>query len=269
MKKSLRILLSTLAITQIISVCANAATYRYYDLSQIDDEVYNNGLNRETTYSFVYCGDKDDIRESLIEEVQNAYSKDDYLNKSWSKIRYTASSKDGKNIKITVNTDFMTTKEEEEYIDTELQSVTNSIIINNMSDYDKVKAINDYLVNRYEYDYDLLDRLTKVNSREVTDQAYIDEVYDRINVYSALNTSKAVCQGYSMTAYKMMKYAGLECRIIEGTLNGGEHIWNKVKVNGIWYYLDVTNNDTTKSNKYFLVSEGYLKSQGYIWQEKL
>jgi transglutaminase/protease-like cytokinesis protein 3 len=268
MKKSFKILVAALAITQTISFCANAAAYRYYDLSQIDDEVYNNGLNRETTYSFTYCGDKDDIKESLIKEVQKAYSKDDYLNKSWSRIRYSASSKDGNNIKVTVNTDFMTTKEEEEYIDTELQSATNSIITNNMSDYEKVKAINDYLVNRYEYDYDLLDMLTKVNSREVTDESYVDEVYDRINVYSALKTSKAVCQGYSMSAYKMMKYAGLECRIIEGTLNGGEHVWNKVKVNGIWYYLDVTNNDTTKSNKYLLVSEEYLQSQDYVWQEK-
>lgn len=163
----------------------------------------------------------------------------------------------------------MTTKEEEDYIDAELQTITNSIIRNNMSDYEKVKAINDYLVNRYEYDYDLLDRVTKVNSGAVTDENYIEEVYNRINVYSALKTSKTVCQGYSMTAYKMMKYAGLECRIIEGTLNGGEHVWNKVKVNGIWYYLDITNNDTTKSNKYFLVSEDYLQSQGYIWQEKL
>ena len=269
MKKSLRVLLSTLVITQVLCTGVNAASYRYYDLSEIHDEVYNNGLNRETTYSFVYCGDKDDIKNSLIKEIENAYSNDDYLSKSWSRIGYNAYSKDGKNIKVTVNTDFMTTKEEEDYIDEELKAVTNSIITNDMNDYDKVKAINDYLVNRYEYDYDLLDKLTKVNSKEVTDKEYIDEVYDRINVYSSLKTSKAVCQGYSMTAYKMMKYAGLDCRIIEGTLNGGEHVWNKVKVNGIWHYLDVTNNDTTKSNKYFLVSEGYLQSQGYIWQEKL
>lgn len=269
MKKSLKVLLSAIAITQVLCVCANAATYKYYNLSEIDDEVYNNGLNREATYSFVYCGDKDDIKDSLIKEVEKAYSKDDYLNKSWSRIRYSASSKDGKNIKVTVNTEFMTTKEEEDYIDSELKNITDSIITNNMSDYDKVKAINDYIINRYEYDNDLLDKLTKVNSKEVTDKEYIDEVYDRINVYSALKTSKAVCQGYSMTAYKMMKYAGLECRIVEGTLNGGEHVWNKVKVNGIWYYLDVTNNDTTKSNRYFLVSEEYLQSQGYIWQEKL
>ncbi|CAI3193986.1 MULTISPECIES: transglutaminase domain-containing protein [Clostridium] len=269
MKKSFKILLAALTITQTVSFCANAVTYKYHNLSEIDDEVYNSALNREPTYSFIYSGDKDDIKESLIKEIQNTYSKDDYLNKSWSRIRYSASSDDGKNIKVTVNTDFMTTKEEEDYIDAELQTITNSIIRNNMSDYEKVKAINDYLVNRYEYDYDLLDRVTKVNSGTVTDENYIEEVYNRINVYSALKTSKTVCQGYSMTAYKMMKYAGLECRIIEGTLNGGEHVWNKVKVNGIWYYLDITNNDTTKSNKYFLVSKDYLQSQGYIWQEKL
>lgn len=269
MKKLFKILLAILIVTQGLSIYANAATYKYYDLSQIDDDLYNNALNRETTYSFVYCGNKDDIRDSLIKEVEKVYSRDDYLNKSWGRIGYNASSRDGKNIKVTVNTDFMTTKEEEDYIDLELKNVTDSIITNNMSDYEKVKVINDYLVNRYEYDYDLLDKVIKVNSGQVKDENYINQVYYRINVYSALKTSKTVCQGYSMTAYKMMKYAGLECGIIEGKLDGGEHVWNKVKVNNVWYYLDITNNDTTKSNKYFLVSKEYLQSQGYTWEENL
>ncbi|MBE6070359.1 MAG: transglutaminase domain-containing protein [Clostridium butyricum] len=268
MKKALKILMTTLAITQMLSVGASAITYRYSDLSQIEEDIYNNALNRDTTYSFIYTGNKDDIKESLIKEIKNAYSKDDYLNKSWSRIGYSASSKDGENIKVTVTTDFMTTKEEEDYIDTELKTATNSIITANMSEYDKVKVINDYLINKYEYDYDLLDKLTKVNLGETSDLDLVNEVYDRVNVYSALKTSKTVCQGYSMSAYKMMKYAGLECEIVEGKLKGEEHLWNKVKVNDIWYYIDITNNDTTKSNKYFLVSKEYLQSQQYVWVEK-
>lgn len=265
MKKTLKTLMVALAMTQILSIGASAITYRYSDLSQIEDDIYNNALNRDENYSFIYTGNKYDLKESLISTVKKSYSKDDYLNKSWSRIGYSAVSQEGKNIKVTVTTDFMTTKEEEEYIDLELKNATNSIITANMSDYDKVKAINDYLTNKYEYDYDLLDKLTKVNSGEITDSDLIDEVYDRVNVYSALKTSKAVCQGYSMSAYKMMKYAGLECEIIEGTLKGEEHLWNKVKVNGIWYYIDITNNDTTKSNNYFLVSKEYLQAQQYVW----
>ena len=61
-----------------------------------------------------------------------------------------------------------------------------------------------------------------------------------------------------MTAYKMLKLAGIENKIIVGNLDGVAHGWNLVKLNGKWYHLDVTNNDVT-SNKFFLKNDKYLR----------
>ena len=37
--------------------------------------------------------------------------------------------------------------------------------------------------------------------------------------------------------------AGLECRFVSGTADGGGHAWNQVKVNRKWYYIDCTWDD--------------------------
>ena len=62
------------------------------------------------------------------------------------------------------------------------KNIVDSIITPDMSDFYKVKIINKYLVYRYEYDYTLISN----------------------NVYSALTTGKTICQGYAMSAYKML-----------------------------------------------------------------
>ena len=149
-------------------------------------------------------------------------------------------------IETTMDVTCLTTKEQEEYINTQLKSTTNSLIKANMSDLEKVRTINDYIVNRYEYDY----------------------TQKSISVYSALTTSVAVCQGYSMTAYKMLNYAGVENRIIVGTLKGVPHSWNSVKIDGNWYQLDITNNDSIEKNKYFLVSDETLSLHQYSWDRE-
>ena len=112
-----------------------------------------------------------------------------------------------------------------------------------MSDLDKIKTINKYIVDRYEYDDSLLSN----------------------NVYSALTKGKTICQGYAMTAYKMLNLVGIENKIIIGDLDGVAHGWNLVKLNGKWYHLDVTNNDVA-NNKYFLKNDKALRSDGFTWE---
>ena len=263
MKRKIKCLISGLMLSTIICTVSNADISKYSDLDGIKNDIYTSGMNRETSYSFIYSGSKNDIINNLIDTVKEGYSQDDYLGKSWSKIGYSAKLTK-KGIKITVNTDFTTTKEQEEYIDTALKNIVNSIIKPNMTDYEKIKTINDYIVNMYEYDYDLYDKVVKLNAGTI-DNSKRQEIYSNTSVYHALESKKTVCQGYAMTAYKMMKDAGIECKIISGTLKGSEHVWNEVKLNNKWYYLDITGNDTSKSNKYFLVSGEILKNDQYAW----
>ena len=51
---------------------------------------------------------------------------------------------------------------------------------------------------------------------------------------------KAVCAGYSNFIQHAMQMYGIQCQYVTGTAGGGAHAWNKILVNGSWYWLDVT-----------------------------
>ena len=73
--------------------------------------------------------------------------------------------------------------------------------------------------------------------------------------YGAIVKGKAVCQGYAELFYRLCLIAGIDCRVVYG--NEAEpfiHAWNIVKVNGKWYYCDITWDDDGKKadTDYFL-----------------
>lgn len=69
------------------------------------------------------------------------------------------------------------------------------------------------------------------------------------NAYGALVERKGVCQAYTMAYEYIMR--DLRISTSYSLNNSGSHIWNRVKYRGRWYTVDVTWNDTTRSNKYF------------------
>ncbi|ACD14164.1 transglutaminase domain-containing protein [Clostridium botulinum] len=240
-------LLKTIALT-LISV--NTIVYPIYaaevpkfsNLNDVEENIYTHLINRDSNINFIYTGSTREFKDNIVKTIKAAYSKDDYTERSWLEIKPNVNISDGK-INTSINFEYLTNKEQEEFIDIEIKKITDKLINDKMSDFEKVKAINDYLANRYEYDYTL----------------------SSSNVYSALITNYTVCQGYSLTAYKMLKNAGIESRIGVGTNKGASHSWNIVKIEDSWYHLDITNNDSTRSNKYFLVSDKFLEDNNYKW----
>lgn len=107
-------------------------------------------------------------------------------------------------------------------------SIVNKIIKKNMTDREKVKAIHDYLI--YHADY--------VNDGDPTGSE--KWVYGAEGV---LLHGEGVCQSYGIAFHMMAVSAGLDCRYISGTADGGGHAWNQVKVDGKWYYIDCTWDD--------------------------
>ena len=210
------------------------ADSNYYYLQEVEDFILNHLENWDTSFDINY------YNKDALDLVREVSKKDDYLNMSITRLEYISNGK-----KSTINVTYRTTSEEEKQIDNELESVINSIITPDMSEADKVKAINKYLVDRYEYDY----------------------TFASNNAYKALTIGKTTCQGYAMTAYKMFKLVGIENRIITGTLNGVAHGWNLVKVNGTWYHIDITNNDYTNDiHRFLLKSDSYLTKEGFVWE---
>ncbi len=68
-----------------------------------------------------------------------------------------------------------------------------------------------------------------------------------------------VCQGYAYAFKYLCDRAGIECVVVSGTLyqsldEPGPHAWNAVKIDGSWYGIDVTSNDSLGTDEYnFLV----------------
>jgi len=245
MKRFFKTIIIVCTIMQIMTLTA----FAYEKIQKVEDmqeSIHKHFENRDANFTFLYTGTRKEFEDNIRKCIKDAYSKDDYLERSWLEIKPKANIIEN-GIETTIEVTYLTTKKQEEYIETELESITKSLIKIEMSDLEKVRAINDYIVNRYEYDYTL----------------------KSISVYSGLTTSVAVCQGYSMTAYKMFNYAGIENRIIVGKVNDIPHSWNSVKIQGNWYQLDITNNDSIEKDKYFLVGDENLLANNYTWDREL
>lgn len=244
MKRFFKTMIIVFSIMQIMTL-TTFADEKVQKWEDVRDNIYNHFQNRDSKFTFLYTGTRKEFEDNIRKCINDACSKDDYLERSWLEIKPKANvTKEG--IETTIDATYLTTKEQEKYVETELESITKSLVNTEMSDLEKVRAINDYIVNRYEYDYTL----------------------KSISVYSGLTTSLAVCQGYSMTAYKMFNYAGIENRIVVGRIKDVLHSWNSVKIQDKWYQLDITNNDSMEKDKYFLVGDDTLINNNYVWDRE-
>ncbi len=112
-------------------------------------------------------------------------------------------------------------------------AAVNQIITEGMSDTEKVKAIHDYLVYHANY----------VNNGD-----YINAENWSFGASGVLLHGEGVCQSYAIAFYMMATAAGVECEYVTGVAtnapgSSGGHAWNRVKLDGSWYYIDCTWDD--------------------------
>ena len=75
---------------------------------------------------------------------------------------------------------------------------------------------------------------------------------------------EAVCEGYSSAMSLILNILGLENKSIRN--KRGTHVWNYVKVDGTWYHIDVTWNDTKDgsgnyTNYYFMLTDSEMQKR--------
>lgn len=104
------------------------------------------------------------------------------------------------------------------------------------SDFDKVLYLHDYFVQNYCYDY----------------------TYTIRDAYTFFEQGTGVCQAY-MLAFIAVAEA-MDIRSIPVTSTEMNHAWNLVEVDGVWYHMDITWDDTGSypsftSYAYFLQSD--------------
>lgn len=145
------------------------------------------------------------------------------------------------------------TKKMQEASIAKAKEIVSSIIANDMNDYEKEAAINQYLCENGSYNEKIFDY---INEDGTIDPNATRDFANSFTPYGILVENEGVCESYAESFLLLAKEAGLDAIIVTGTLDGVNHEWNRVRLEDSWYTLDVTNNDSdTVPNGYFNLSD--------------
>ncbi len=197
----------------------------------------------------------------------NAYKTAFYENRNIPYIVDINISKDGEKYEFVysgADKDIM--KKHQKEVEEKMNSVASEIFKPNMTDIEKVRAINKYLVDNGEYDFEAYknkqnlyseDRFKKSFMRDRAESLNAELLYDNEEAYSIYGIAvkgKGVCGSYAMAFDYLAELAGLEARVVLGNVNGQEslgHAWNAIKIDGEWKYFDTTWNDNDVNTEEF------------------
>ena len=146
--------------------------------------------------------------------------------------------------------------EEDLYTLETAKEIIDEIITDDMTDYEKEKAVYDWLFGYVTYDEEAFNPLG------------VDVYEYNYYPYGVLKYHSAICVGYATTFKLFMDMLDIECMIIHST-EEGEHAWNLVRIEDDWYHVDVTfdsgNGTGTPGYDYFNVPDGFKLDDGYPW----
>lgn len=230
--------------SNIVIVSAIAAIDNREDFVMI---LYETLLERNKTLAITYTGSDSDtlykefdkIIFSEISEFKDSSITDDadYIcgNLSRYKCQYY---KYSNYAKFVFEFSYHETAAETTIVNSKVKEIISNMELTGKTTYEKIKIIHDYITKNVSY----------------------DNTYKNYSAYSALINKSTVCNGYALLTYKMLTAADIPCKYVTGFTNINdvtqEHAWNLVKVDGNWYNMDITWDDTDKENdiiyNYFL-----------------
>ena len=116
----------------------------------------------------------------------------------------------------------------------------------------KYNAVMTKIVQTAKKKKTVRDRIISVNNQICKLTSYGCGRKNSYNAYGALVERKAACLGYSLAFKGAMNKLGIPCTYAMNASHS--HIWNKVKVDKVWYHVDVTWNDQPgkHANRYLL-----------------
>lgn len=140
----------------------------------------------------------------------------------------------------------------------EIKDATDEILFyinGNMTEFEKVMTVHDYMVREYSYDTDYYDKVC--NDSSAVDPSHFGYSLEMMVEKTGL------CQGYTLAFSHVMQQLGIDTAFISSeTMN---HAWNLVKVDGKWYHIDVTWDDidcceTHAHHNYGLLSTDHIRN---------
>lgn len=213
--------------TNISAVAVDSAN----KMQEVADELRQHLVNRETEFEI-------NIPSELLDDVSNIKNiislavKDtsessavegDYL--AWilglSSFEFSYSM-DGY-VTTSFEMEYCTTAEQEAELTEKVAEILDELDVYSANDYEKIKAVYDYVLNNVTYNLDASDL--------------------KYSAYGACINGEAICQGYSLLMYRLLSELGINVRCIPGDACGGSHMWNMVELYGKYYYIDATFDD--------------------------
>ena len=212
--------------------------------------IRSNFINRNTEFKFYYVKNSISADKNYFKNLTNTAlvhdpstpNAGDYLAKSYDTYTYSYMTFPGGYdntdlLLVTFKVKYYTTLAEENRLNNSINTVLNELGVYGMSDYDKIATIYNWITNNIIYDFDNSQVGSAVNKDR---KAY--------TAYNAMIKRTAVCQGIATLFYRMLLTCGIDNRIVYWD----NHCWNIVKLEGNYYYCDVTWDLGTDYYLYFL-----------------
>lgn len=125
-------------------------------------------------------------------------------------------------------------------------SVLDTLLKDGMSDYEKEKAVYDWMTANLRYDSGAL-------------QVIPDTQEDADNPYGALKYHNAVCVGYATTFRLFMQMMNIDCMVVHNTEQ--YHTWNLVKLGDDWYHVDIYSDQNDGNYANFNLNDQQMRQQ--------
>lgn len=152
-------------------------------------------------------------------------------------------------------------------LEKEAERIIGEQINDHQSDYDKIRALHDYLKGNLEYD-----TFAASGGRPGDRNAF-----EAHSIVGALLRKKCVCEGFAKSFKFLCDKIGLECWVVTGkgssSIGSGPHAWNIVRINGYYHHVDVTW-DNQYSDSLTIPNYGYMNlsddeiSKDHTWNRK-
>ena len=227
--------------------------YKPENKKDIFNIIYNAINNGYESFNF-YCQNS---YETCLDDVKNLTSDYELLSvinnfvhpyNSYNKLNVTINSLGKINIKVQKLYNDSTINILNKKIDT----VYNELITDNMTDYDKIKAIHDYIIDNSVYDEQRANNLYN---------DYQGEFSSNIATGPLLQ-GHGICSGYTDAMALFLD----KMNIPNYKISSENHIWNLVYINNKWLHLDLTWDDpvinngeiSTIDHTYFLIDTNKL-----------
>ncbi|MCD8371826.1 MAG: hypothetical protein LUD27_00800 [Clostridia bacterium] len=109
----------------------------------------------------------------------------------------------------------------------------NSLVSQQSTELEKAMAIHDYIIGKIDYAYQ-------------SDKTTPETAIWAHNITGVSSKGAGVCEAYAKTYLALSLINGLDCVIATGysSSSGEAHAWNLVKIDGAWYGVDCTWDDT-------------------------